>query len=338
MKLSVRFKMTLWYSVILITTSIVYTLLTNIVITQQLHKDPHRQSLEIESTKSELLERHVETGSDDDFVTFRDVLNEVHQRDLDRIRLASWLIFVTLVVLSFIGGYFIAGRTLQPLYESLETQKQFIANASHELKTPLSISQINLEAILHDPTMTRAELEGYLRQAVASTSFMNQLIEDLLLLTVTDQQIPFARVDLTQVVGQAVTQLHTLATAANKTLVLECDQSDPIFIQGNATLLQRAVMNGIENAIKYARQTIVVRLVNKDKQSIITIQDDGIGIPAEALPLVTERFFRVDPSRSRASGGSGLGLAITKLIIEHHHGQLLIASIEGKQTTVTITL
>lgn len=338
MNLSIRFKLTLWYSIIFIVTAIVYVLVTNVIVTRQIQKSPQQLSEQIETTKRDLLESEIGTQTSPDFVTFREVLEEIHQRDLDRIRVASWVVFVSLVVLSFFGGYVIAGRTLRPLYNSLELQKQFIANASHELKTPLAISQTNIEAALQDASVSRAELESYLKQAVQSTSFMNRLIDDLLLLTVTDQQIPFEPVDLRTVVEQAVSQLQTVAQQSDKTLTLVAVPPTALYKQGNATLLQRAVMNCIENAIKYAQQTITVTIAKKDKQVQIIVQDDGEGIPAEHLPRVTERFFRVDASRSRASGGSGLGLAITKSILDHHHGQLQIASVEGAHTIVTITL
>jgi signal transduction histidine kinase len=336
MKLSVRFKLSLWYSVILIITAIIYIALTNLIVTHQLNKDPRELNEQVAEVQMDFLNQAATNGSEHDYITFRQILDEIHQRDLEWIRLASLLVFVALVVAAFIGGYMIAGHTLKPLYSSLEIQKQFIANASHELKTPLAASQINIEAALHDASMTRQELESYLQQAMQSTTFMNQLIEDLLLLAVTDEQIQFTDIDVAAVVQQAVSQLQPVAAAAQKTVTLDNQAADGISKQGNATLLQRAVMNCIENAIKYAKSSIRVTVMKKDKQAVITITDDGEGIPPEALPKVTERFYRVDSSRSRTSGGTGLGLAITKSIIDHHHGRLHITSTFGSHTTVTI--
>ncbi len=338
MKMSVRFKLSLWYAVIFIVTAIVYIAITNVIITRQLHKDPHELSEEVAEVQMDLLNQAVTHGSERDYITFRQILDEIHQRDLEWIRIASLLVFITLVALAFIGGYIIAGHTLQPLYSALESQKQFIANASHELKTPLAAAQINIEAALHDTTMTRQELAGYLQQAIQSTTFMNQLIEDLLLLAVTDEPVQFVTIDVAAVVQQAVTQLQPVAAAAQKTVTLQHKATEHIAKQGNATLLQRAVMNCIENAIKYAKSSIQVAVEKKDKQAIITITDDGDGIPPDALPKVTERFYRVDSSRARASGGTGLGLAITKSIVERHHGRLQISSTLGSHTTVTLII
>ncbi len=338
MKLSIRFTLTLWYSLIFVGTALLYSVLTNVIVSHQLHKDPHSMSLDVEQAKTELLQRQLHDGSAEDLISLQDVLNQVRQHDLETIQFNSILLFFVLLALSGIGGYLMAGKVLQPLYYSFNLQKEFIANASHELKTPLTISQLNLEAILHDQTLSRTELENYLRQAISSTTFMNQLIEDLLLLASAEQELTFTPVDLRNLVINATNQLQPLAKQAHKTLTLEHNPTDRFTRAGNVTLLQRAIMNCIENAIKYAKSNILVTLHKTHYHDIITISDDGNGIPAADLPKVTRRFYRVDVSRSKISGGTGLGLAITKTIIERHGGTIKISSQTGQGTTITLTL
>ena len=295
---------------IVIATLGIFTLFTNALAERQFHRPPPQLA--------------------NDQVFSRNVMEEIRQQDLIEIRNTSIWIFANLVIVSIVCGYIIAGRLLEPLHTALRLQQQFIANASHELKTPLAISQINLEASLHDVNLTTEQREQ-LQRTLNANRFMNRLIEDLLLLAQTDTTLPMQRVDLKSVVNQASDLLTPLAQTQAKTLALHLP-SEPMIISGNATLLQRAIMNCIENGIKYGKQVITITL---SKQRLM-IQDDGDGIAPEHLPKVTERFYRVDTSRSRQTGGSGLGLAITKTIIAKHHGRLAIQSTVGEGTTVTL--
>ncbi|EKD75947.1 MAG: histidine kinase [uncultured bacterium] len=341
MKLSVRMKLTLWYSAILIVTSLTYIVVTNWVVTDQFRKGPPDMDDLIQEAQSEMSDEYSISGVEQNYIPMRQIINNIRERDLEKIRLASVGIFFVLMGLSFVGGYIIAGRTLQPLYDSLQAQKQFIANASHELKTPLTIVQTNLEAAEHEMAAADGSPAEYIQQALNSTVFMNQLIEDLLVLVLPPDQVIFQAVDLSAVVSQATNRLQTLAKQSGKAINVQLPtniNSGDLAIQGNITLLERAVMNCVENAIRYAKHNITVTLVKVSSHNIITIQDDGIGIPAEAVSKVTNRFFRVDQARSRTSGGTGLGLAITKTIMERHHSQLNITSQAGAGTTVTLTL
>lgn len=342
MKLSIRLKLTLWYSVILIITSLVYIIFSNVVVTRQLHKGPPEMDRLIKEAQTELFEEYRDSGIEPGPLRFTNVIEEIRERDLARIRAYSIGIFFVLMVLSFGGGYVIAGRTLRPLYESLRAQKQFIANASHELKTPLTIVQTNLEAALQEISAQSGSPKAFVQAALSSTEFMNQLIEDLLILALPPEASELHTVDLGVVVAQAVTRLQPVAKQSHKTIVQRvpdqtlADGAVALTVQGNQTLLERAVMNCVENAIRYATANITVELTSNVNHPIITIHDDGPGIPAEVLPKLTERFYRVDQGRARATGGTGLGLAITKAIMERHHGKIEITSNTKQGTTVAL--
>lgn len=330
MKLSLRFKLTLLYSFIFILSTSIFLIVANAVVQQQYNRSPE--------------EIFTQLHDDDDFAPHSPqqmhiLIEEIRQEDMSRIQTTIIILFVALMGLSFLLGYIMSGWLLQPLHKAFELQKQFIANASHELKTPLTIAQLNLETILHDPQMSQAELKQYLRQGVASITFMNQLIEDLLLLALTQEQITTRPVNVGAVVQTAVDQLSVVAKTHDKLVTYAPNtMAGAVTVQGNATLLQRAVMNCIENAIKYANHTITVGFTIEHNHPTIKIVDDGCGIPADELAKVTERFYRVDSSRSRVSGGTGLGLAITKTIIELHGGELHLTSTIDRGTTVTIIL
>lgn len=382
MKLSIRLQLTLWYALILIITTAVYSVVATVISERQFQRTPYEVLQQVNQVQADNYQAWQDGDDTARPLNPHDVIEQIREQDLQSIRLMSAVTFLVLMSLSLLGGYIITGKLLQPLrqlnnathditadnlqislpgfnahdelgelinnfnamlarlHQSFDQQKQFIENASHELKTPLTVTQINLEAILHDTDMSRTELETLIHQALTSTTFMNQLIEDLLLLSIANEHIVFQSVNLTQVITAAVDQLQPLAQQANKTIQFTASNSnDGYNKQGNATLLQRAVMNCLENAIKYAKSVIQVKIeLNTNHQITINIQDDGEGIPSAALPKVTDRFYRVDSSRSRQSGGSGLGLAITKTIVEQHAGTLIITSTEGNGTTVTIIL
>jgi len=376
MNISIRLKLTFWYSFILIITSGVLIMVVNAFMMQHYQKTPQQLFTQIQKHDPELFAR-VAMGGRIDRRELDRIIEEVREGDRDRIRTITLTIFSGLMALSFGGGYIIAGRMLAPirkindatrhitvstlhpieganntndelgelttnfnamiqrLHNSFHVQKQFVENASHELKTPLTIVQTNLEAALEDDSMSREEMKAYIQQALQSSQFMNRLTEDLLLLSVAKEQIPFSAVKIRETVQSAVTQLQPLATEQKKKIELHLPHESKI-IQGNNTLLMRAVMNCIENGIKYAHETITVTVSYQQNNIHITIHDDGEGIPAEHIPKVFDRFYRVDTSRSRTSGGTGLGLAITKSIIEKHNGSLSLSSVVHEGTTVVM--
>jgi len=330
MKVSLRFKLTLFYSLIFTLSTSVFLTVATAVVQQQYNRSPE--------------EIVAQLHDDDDFMPrspqqMHALIEKVRQEDLAKIQTTGALAFIGLMGLSVVAGYIVAGRMLQPLYDSLQAQRQFIENASHELKTPLTIAQTNLEAMLHDTQMSQADRHTAIERAVSATSFMNQLIEDLLLLAVTKEQLVKHSINLDELIHLVVTQLEPVSKTHGKNLQYQTTiQAHQVTVQGSSALLQRAVMNCIENAIKYAEHSITVTTALEHGRSIITVSDDGCGIPAHELEKVTERFYRVDNSRSRASGGSGLGLAITKMIVELHGGQLRLSSTPQQGTTVTIVL
>lgn len=225
------------------------------------------------------------------------------------------------------------------LNEAFALQKQFVENASHELKTPLAIIRTNLDVAILDQD-TKLANNNYISTALKSSILMNKLIEDLLLLSLADRDVKYEEIDVKELLKELTNQLKLIAQNKNVSLELKIADIKNSKISGNKALLQRAIMNIIENAINYSKEKgeIIIKLEQKDNKYAISIIDNGIGIPADKINKVFERFYRVDKSRSRKSGGSGLGLAITKKIIELHKGTIKINSVVNLGTEVIIIL
>ncbi len=221
--------------------------------------------------------------------------------------------------------------------EQLETmRKEFVANASHELRSPLTVIAGYLEMLSHETALDPA-LAGPLQEMRRQAVRMTGIIEDLLALSRLEADTgPVEGVDVD--VGHVLEQLRrdTLARSTQPPeLRLQIDSTS--HLQADTALVQSAFANLLDNAAKYTPATgaIIVRWWTDAAGAHLAVQDNGIGIAAEHLPRLTERFYRVDAGRSRATGGSGLGLAIVKHVMQRHGGSLEIASAEGHGSTFT---
>lgn len=216
------------------------------------------------------------------------------------------------------------------------TRKDFVANASHELRTPLTVISGYLDVLADDPSIDDA-WAGPIRDMRVQAQRMNTIIADLLELSrleSNDGEAPREPVD----VPRMLERLHRDALAGGDrprqvTLDLESDCG----LYGSAQELESAFTNLLVNGIKYTLSDGMVRMRwwADEEGAYFSVIDSGIGIPAEHIPRLTERFYRVDAGRSRDRGGSGLGLAIVKHALQRHGGWLDVQSIEGKGSTFT---
>jgi two-component system, OmpR family, phosphate regulon sensor histidine kinase PhoR len=216
----------------------------------------------------------------------------------------------------------------------------FVANASHELRTPLASLLGYVETLREDAGDDPETRRRFLKIVFGEAQRMQRLIEDLISLSRIEAEkyrAPDKAVNLAELIGQVAIELSGSPRAAD--LVTQLADVPPV--AGDPTQLSQVLHNIIGNAMKYGREgTPVTIALQPDGESMVrlTIADEGEGIPAQHLPRLTERFYRVDSGRSRSLGGTGLGLAIVKHIIERHRGRLDIASMVGKGTTVTMLL
>ena len=211
------------------------------------------------------------------------------------------------------------------------TRRDFVANASHELRSPLTVISGYLEALVEAgdvPDAWRTPVAEMQRQADRMTGILRDLIE-LTRLESADAAADHEFVDVTGMLKPIVQEFQGVGPRVE--LVLETDAA----LLGKEGELHSIFYNLVNNAVRFTPPTGSVKVVWRavDGAAVLEVIDTGIGIPEEQIPRVTERFYRVDPGRSRASGGTGLGLAIVKHALQRHEGELTIASEEGKGST-----
>jgi heavy metal sensor kinase len=218
------------------------------------------------------------------------------------------------------------------LEDAINSSKQFVADASHELRTPLAVLRGELEELAQD-----AQLKAHTRESLGSmleeVDRLAEIVEGLLALSRLDTgegKSEWVRFDLAEVVVTTADQMGLLAE--DKSITVICDAPSPVIIEGDRPRLKQVVVNLLDNAIKYTPNggRITLKITQEDGYALLDVADEGVGIPAEALPHVFKRFFRVDGSRSRDRGGAGLGLSIVKSICDAHGARVEVSSVPGR--------
>lgn len=228
--------------------------------------------------------------------------------------------------------------------KKLETiRRDFVANVSHELKTPLTSVKGSIETIIDGAIENRSEAMRFLNIARNQTDRLNTIVDDLLTLSRIEQQeeerqIPREIIPLLPVIYSARSACES--KIASKNMHVTVRGSDAIIASVNSSLLEQAVVNLVDNAIKYSDpdKSITIALGQVNDSITISVTDQGIGISKEHLARLFERFYRVDKARSSSQGGTGLGLSIVKHIIHLHDGSVFVTSQLGVGSTFTITL
>ena len=238
-------------------------------------------------------------------------------------------------------------RDLTPIRRVEEMRVDFVANASHELRTPLAALSGFIETLKGPARNDTAARERFLDIMEAQAKRMARLIDDLLSLSRIELAAhvkPETRVELLPIVRQVVDALQMLARDRGVTVSVNAP-GVPLVVSGDRDELTRVFENLIENALKYGASGKRVDItlsrafnVSGGEEALVAVRDYGPGIPAEHLPRLTERFYRVDVAESREQGGTGLGLALVKHITNRHRGRLTIESRPGEGATFTMRL
>ncbi len=241
-------------------------------------------------------------------------------------------------------------ENISHIFEAEQMRSEFVANVSHELRSPLTALNGFIETLkgaAKDDDLARERFLDIMEQEARR---MNRLIGDLLSLSKVEADAhirPEEQVDLTPLIKQVITVLEPLAKRENVKLRLIIADDIETTVLGDHDQLQQVFVNLVENAIKYGGMggLITIAISSKDKTAGIRSQalqidiiDQGAGIKAEHIPRLTERFYRVDKGRSREKGGTGLGLAIVKHILARHRGRLQVTSEINKGSTFTVFL
>lgn len=216
---------------------------------------------------------------------------------------------------------------------------EFVSNASHELKTPLSTMKILAESMLYQETPDLQMSKEFFADIDHEVDRLTGIINDLLSLVHADSEtaaLEVAGIDFGELIGRVIKRLTPLAK--NKGLALT-SRLVPVELEGDASKLEQVVTNIIDNAIKYTDTGGVhVSLKLEGAFAVLTVKDTGIGIPQEAIPRLFERFYRVDKARSRDTGGTGLGLSIVERIVSLHGGYIRVESGLDAGTTFIVSL
>jgi two-component system, OmpR family, phosphate regulon sensor histidine kinase PhoR len=223
-----------------------------------------------------------------------------------------------------------------------QMRKDFVANVSHELKTPITSIKGFSETLLDGAMKDESTLEAFLTIILNESDRLQTLIEDLLDLSRIEQHgfhLDIHEFDIGILMSDIITLLKGKAEEKNIMLYIN-PISSPLFINGDYSRLKQVFINLLSNAITYTPSEGYVEIEVKENEEKVHIQikDTGIGIEQEEIPRIFERFYRVDKARSRNSGGTGLGLAIVKHIVEAHKGSISVTSVKEKGTTFTISL
>jgi signal transduction histidine kinase len=238
--------------------------------------------------------------------------------------------------LATIGGLFVAGRALRPVREAFQRQRAFVADASHELRTPLTLLRGNAEILEMNagPNLQEADSQS-LKEIVRQTEHIERLISDMSALARMDEGqllLELAPVDIDALLRASAEDARNLS--AGRDLQITLETHGELKVVGDETRIRELLLALVDNAVRYTPDggTISLRGDSMDSTVEISITDTGPGIPQEHIERVFERFYRVDPSRSREHGGSGLGLSISRAIADAHGGTLTASSTEEGAT------
>lgn len=264
---------------------------------------------------------------------------------LNRQLLMSIGIFVGALAVLFVIAWFLSSWMLEPVKDAWERQRRFISDASHELKTPLSVIIANTGILQRDHDIPRQSMR-WIDSTADEAGTMKSLVEELLVLARTDEaasgtaQSALARedLDLSELVDESVLEFD--AIAFERGCSIDTDIEKGIRFSADKDQLGRAVRTLVDNASKYATKgtTVMVTLGHAGKRAKLTVNNAGPAINPEDLGHLFDRFYRSDKARARETGGFGLGLAICKGIIEAHGGEISVSSTERDGTTFTVLL
>lgn len=380
---SIRFRLTVWYSSLLLVFGVAFVVALNIAVrldqppVLELSRDNDVVLVPVRTGPAQAIIVPIETET----YNLREVEDGIYSRNLDRLQYWSLLSVIGLALASGVGGYVLSGMLLRPvrditeaaseisatnlsrrinyqgpkdelwalaetfdsmigrLEQSFERQRQFVQDASHELRTPLAAIRTNIEVFEMEPEPSAAEYRELVATIKAQTERLTRLSEDLLLLTNDEgRRVEPEPVSLEELAADVLAALQPLALQRGVALRRDF-QAEPEVL-ANGDLLYRCLLNLVDNAIKYSGEgaTVTVRMLDAGERARVEVEDNGPGIPAEALPHIFNRFFRVDKGRSRREGGTGLGLAIVRELIESMGGTVGVHSAVGVGSTFWIEL
>ncbi|MGE6577702.1 sensor histidine kinase [Paenibacillus xylanexedens] len=247
---------------------------------------------------------------------------------------------IMLIVIYFLSRYF-ANRSIAPVREAFEKQKQFIGDASHELKTPLAIISTNTDVLLANQEDTIANQAKWLHYIKSETERMTGLTNDLLYLTQMDDSrstMIHAKFNMSDAVESIILPME--AVIFEKNISLDYNIEPNLTVHGNSEQIKQVILILLDNAVKYSgpKGSVNVTLQKQNNDVVLAVSNTGEGIAPEHLDRIFDRFYRTDSSRARKHGGHGLGLAIARSIVDQHKGEVYARSVVGEGATFYVRL
>lgn len=337
-----RVKLTGWYLLIIMIISLSFSAVIYQVLTLELNRFNQKQEQRLEH---QLQNNHFGI-SDLPRERQRFIMTQALDPELvaeTKRRLLIRLLSVNVVILILSGGlgYLLAGKTLQPIQKMVDEQNQFVSDASHELKTPLTALKTSLEVHQRDKKLSLKTAKILIKDSLKEVNKLQSLVEGLLQLALYEQsptQFITEPVSMLKLVKQSVESMKPLA---NEKKIKIAYQIDNLTVKGNFDKLLELIVILLDNAIKYSSQQSQITILARKSGSwaMVEVKDQGVGIGAISLPKIFDRFYKVDESRTHQGNNSyGLGLSIAKKIVQAHGGKIEVESQEKKGTTFKIAL
>jgi two-component system, OmpR family, sensor histidine kinase CiaH len=270
---------------------------------------------------------------------------EPEEAALSQLRIVLLAVLAVSIVPAVGGGYLLSGRALRPIKTAMDSQRTFIADASHELRTPVAVVRTNAELLKRhlgpDTGHTAASDQVALDDILSESDRLGRMVDQMLTLAEADagqRTVLSSEISLNELIDEVARSMRSIAET--RQMLLETRLTDDVSVNGDPGRLRELVSVLLDNAVKYADAggRVEVALRKEHRKAIIEVSNNGPGIPRDALPHVFDRFYRVDEARSRESGGTGLGLAIARHIVDAHGGTINIESSASGGTKVTVEL
>lgn len=250
---------------------------------------------------------------------------------------------IAALLVFFVISLFFSRWALRPVKEAWTQQQRFVADASHELKTPLTVVLANTSILMEHPERSVASQSQWIESTQTEAERMQELVADLLFLARPDADSPVQKrsyelINLSDFVEGDVLQFESVAF--ERCIAIEQSLDDQVLVRGDAVRLHRLISTLLDNACKYVNEngTITVTLRQTIRDVRLSVHNTGPAISPDDLPHVFDRFYRADKARSRDIGGYGLGLAIAREVIEEHDGTISVTSTADKGTTFAVSL
>jgi signal transduction histidine kinase len=333
---SARFKLTAWYLFIIMVISILFSLFIYSGINGEFKRLERLQEEIEQQEQMGMPYSRIFRGSPRMRINL-DAIAEARRNLISNLALVNGGIFL----FSALAGYFLAGKTLEPIQEMVDEQDRFITDASHELRTPIAAMRAEIEVGLLNKKLNLREAKELIKSNLEEVINLQTLSDNLLALSHSERQSnlsAFKTISIKEIIDNAVKKVRPMAKKKNIEIKNNVTEQK---IYGNKQQLEEVFIIILDNAIKYSEEKGIVMLSSRIHGNDLTlaVMDTGVGIDKEDLPYIFDRFYRSESSRSKADvNGYGLGLSIAQKIVNLHGGKITAKSEVNRGTTFMVIL